>query len=74
MIQTDAKERAFVFILRFPFPLWKVLGLGFAASKRVGHPVMRSQAVLWNILPPFARRQVIAALRMERIVDAIVAP
>ncbi len=45
----------------------------FAATKRVGHPVMWSQAMFRNILPPFARRQIIAALRMERIVDAIVA-
>src|ERR1700730_13243314 len=44
-----------------------------ARSKRVGHPVMWSQAIFRNVVPPFARWQVIAALRMERIVDAIVA-
>ena len=48
------------------------LGLAFAASKRVGHPIMRSQAALRNVIPPFAPWQVIASLRIERVVDAIV--
>src|ERR1700735_3339082 len=43
-----------------------------AASKRVGHSVMRSHAVFRNVFPPSAPRHVIAALRMERVVDAIV--
>jgi hypothetical protein len=44
-----------------------------AASERVGHPVMRSQPAFRNVFPPFARRQLIAALRMQRIVDSILA-
>src|ERR1700734_767521 len=45
---------------------------GRAAPKRVGHPVMRSHAAFRNVIPPSAPRHVIAALRMERVVDAIV--
>src|SRR5271154_2692954 len=39
--------------------------LNRAPPQRVRHPVMRSQAVLRNIAPPFTPWQLLAALRME---------
>ena len=56
-----------------PFSAYARPSIRGLASKRVGHPVMRSQAMFRNVVPPFARGQIAAALRMERIVDAIVA-
>ena len=43
-------------------------------SKCVGHPVMRSHRAFRNVYPPFARGQVVAALRMKWIVNPVVRP
>jgi hypothetical protein len=43
-------------------------------SKCVRHPVMRPHRPFRYVFPPFARRQVGPALRMQRIVDPVVRP
>ncbi len=47
---------------------------GRAASKRLRHAVMGSHAPLRNIFPPCAPWHVVAAFRVQRIVDPAVAP
>lgn len=43
-----------------------------SASKGVGHPVMRPHWMFRHVFPPFARWQVVPALRMQWVVDPIV--
>src|SRR5262245_18867604 len=44
------------------------------APNCVGHPVMRSHRVRRYVFPPFTRWQVLAALRMEWIVNPVIRP